>query len=62
MTGLSFILQCALAGVLVAIAILSLQLVALGYFRLYRTAPRVRMPLLPDEALPFVLVQLPVCD
>ncbi len=51
-----------LAGVLVVIAALSLQLVILGYFRLYRLAPRVRMPVLPDEALPRVLVQLPVCD
>ncbi len=41
---------------------LSLQLVVLGYFRLFRAAPRVRMPVLPDEALPRVLVQLPVCD
>jgi cellulose synthase/poly-beta-1,6-N-acetylglucosamine synthase-like glycosyltransferase len=62
MTGLSFLLQCALAGVLVLIAALSLQLVVLGYFRLFRAAPRVRMPQLPDEALPRVLVQLPVCD
>ncbi len=62
MTGLSLILQCILAGVLVAIAVLSLQLVVLGYFRLFRSSPRVRMPLLPDEALPRVLVQLPVCD
>jgi len=62
MTGLSFLLQCVLAGVFIAIAALSLQLVVLGYFRLFGTAPRVRMPLLPDEALPRVLVQLPVCD
>jgi cellulose synthase/poly-beta-1,6-N-acetylglucosamine synthase-like glycosyltransferase len=62
MTGLSFLLQCVLAGVFVAIAALSLQLVVLGYFRLFRAAPRVRVPLLPDEALPRVLVQLPVCD
>ena len=62
MTGLSFILQCTLAGVLVLIAILSFQLVALAYFRVFKVAPRVRMPHLPDEALPRVLVQLPVCD
>ncbi len=62
MTGLSFLLQCALASVLVVIAALSIQLLVLGYFRLYRTAPRLRMPLLPDAALPRVLVQLPVCD
>jgi cellulose synthase/poly-beta-1,6-N-acetylglucosamine synthase-like glycosyltransferase len=62
MTGLSFILQCLLAGVLCVIAVLSIQLVVLGFLRLYRAAPRVRTPLLPDEALPRVLVQLPVCD
>ena len=62
MTGLSLILQCVLAGVLCVIAVLSIQLVVLGFLRLYRTAPRVRTPLLPDEALPRVLVQLPVCD
>ncbi|MGZ5939677.1 MAG: glycosyltransferase family 2 protein [Rhizomicrobium sp.] len=62
MTGLSLILQCMLAGVLCVIAALSIQLVVLGYLRLYRPAPRVRTPLLPDEALPRVLVQLPVCD
>jgi cellulose synthase/poly-beta-1,6-N-acetylglucosamine synthase-like glycosyltransferase len=62
MTGLSLILQIFLAGVLCVIAALSVQLIVLGYIRLYRAAPRVRMPLLPDEALPRVLVQLPVCD
>jgi len=62
MTGLSLILQILLAGVLCVIAALSLQLIVLGYIRLYRPAPRVRKPLLPDEALPRVLVQLPVCD
>jgi len=62
MTGLSLILQISLAGVLCVIAALSLQLIVLGYIRLYRPAPRVRRPLLPDEALPRVLVQLPVCD
>jgi len=62
MTGMSLILQCALAGVLCVIAALSIQLVVLSFLRLYRAAPRVRTPLLPDEALPRVLVQLPVCD
>jgi len=62
MTGLSLILQISLAGVLCVIAALSLQLIVLGYIRLFRPAPRVRTPLLPDEALPRVLVQLPVCD
>jgi cellulose synthase/poly-beta-1,6-N-acetylglucosamine synthase-like glycosyltransferase len=62
MTGLSLILQFFLAGVLCVIAVLSLQLIVLGYIRLFRPAPRVRTPLLPNEALPRVLVQLPVCD
>jgi cellulose synthase/poly-beta-1,6-N-acetylglucosamine synthase-like glycosyltransferase len=62
MIGLSILLQCLLALVLCVIAVLSIQLVVLGYFRLFKPAPRVRMPLLPDEALPRVLVQLPVCD
>ncbi|HWD29159.1 MAG TPA: glycosyltransferase family 2 protein [Rhizomicrobium sp.] len=62
MIGLSILLQLLLAVVLCVIAVLSIQLVVLGYFRLYKPAPRVRMPQLPDEALPRVLVQLPVCD
>ncbi|MGA7673493.1 MAG: glycosyltransferase family 2 protein [Rhizomicrobium sp.] len=62
MSGLSLILQCGLAGVLLLLAMLSAQLVVLGYFRLFRPAVRVRLPLLPDEALPSVLVQLPVRD
>ncbi|MEJ0027624.1 MAG: glycosyltransferase family 2 protein [Rhizomicrobium sp.] len=62
MTGLSLVLQCVLAGVLCIIAALSIQLVVLSYFRLFSAKPRVRLPLLPDEALPRVLVQLPVCD
>jgi len=62
MYGLSLILQCALAGVLVVLALLSAQLIVLGYFRLFHPARRVRLPLLPDEALPSVLVQLPVRD
>ncbi|HVP84467.1 MAG TPA: glycosyltransferase family 2 protein [Rhizomicrobium sp.] len=62
MEGLSLILQSALACVLVLLALLSVQLAALGFLRIYKPAPRVRVPLLPDEALPRVLVQLPVCD
>ncbi|MBL6853653.1 MAG: glycosyltransferase [Alphaproteobacteria bacterium] len=62
MAGLSILLQCLLACVLVVIAALSIQLVVLCFFRLYRQPPRVRLPVLPDEALPRVLVQLPVCD
>jgi cellulose synthase/poly-beta-1,6-N-acetylglucosamine synthase-like glycosyltransferase len=60
MSDLSFFLQAGLASVLLLLALLSAQLVMLGYFRLFRPQPRVRLPLLPDEALPNVLVQLPV--
>jgi cellulose synthase/poly-beta-1,6-N-acetylglucosamine synthase-like glycosyltransferase len=62
MAGFSLILQGVLAVVLTLLALLSIQLFVLAYIRLTREAPRVRRPLLPDEALPNVLVQLPVCD
>lgn len=62
MTDVSLILQGGLASVLLLLALLSAQLVMLGYFRLFRPMPRVRLPLLPDEALPSVVVQLPVRD
>jgi cellulose synthase/poly-beta-1,6-N-acetylglucosamine synthase-like glycosyltransferase len=60
--GLSIVLQCVLAGVLVLLALLSAQLAALGFVRYFRDQPRLRAPNLPDEVLPEVLVQLPVCD
>ena len=62
MSGLSLILQCSLACVLILLACLSAQLGALTLLRFFRPHRPVRMPLLPDEALPRVLVQLPVCD
>ena len=62
MTGLSFILQCTLACVLVLLAGFSLQLIALAFVRIFAREQVVRVPVLPDEALPEVLVQLPVCD
>jgi cellulose synthase/poly-beta-1,6-N-acetylglucosamine synthase-like glycosyltransferase len=60
--GLSLALQCILAGVLVILALLSAQLAALGFVRQFRAQPRLRVPMLPDEVLPEVLVQLPVCE
>jgi cellulose synthase/poly-beta-1,6-N-acetylglucosamine synthase-like glycosyltransferase len=60
MSDLSLILQCGLAAVLLLLALLSAQLVMLGYFRLFKAPQNLRRPLLPDEALPHVLVQLPV--
>lgn len=62
MIGLSLILQCILAGVLILLALLSAQLLALGFVRHFRPQPRLRVPVLPDEVLPDVLVQLPVRD
>jgi cellulose synthase/poly-beta-1,6-N-acetylglucosamine synthase-like glycosyltransferase len=62
MAGFSLMLQCVLAVVLTLLALLSVQLFVLAYIRLFREGPRIRRPLLPDEALPNVLVQLPVRD
>jgi len=62
MSGLSLMLQFTLALVLVTLGVLSLQLATLAILRMYRAPRRLRLPLLPDEALPDVLVQLPVCD
>ena len=56
------ILQTALAAVLVLLALLSLQLLGLSLVRRFAPARSLRMPELPDAALPRVLVQLPVCD
>ena len=62
MSGMSLILQYGLASVLVLLALFSAQLAALACLRLMLPRPRLRMPHLPDEALPDILVQLPVCD
>ncbi|MBI1330797.1 MAG: glycosyltransferase [Alphaproteobacteria bacterium] len=62
MAGLSIFLQCVLALVLVLLALLSAQLATLAVLRYFAPARRLRMPNLPEAALPRVLVQLPVCD
>src|SRR5258708_36706518 len=62
MAGISLILQGLLAGILVLLAVLSLQLIALALIRVFHHSPRVRCPRLPEEALPPVVVHLPVCD
>lgn len=62
MAGLSLFLQSVLTVVLILLALASLQLGALALIRYFAPACRVRIPKLPDEALPRVLVQLPVCD
>lgn len=62
MSGLSFVLQAALAIVLVLLALLSLQLLTLSLVRRFWPARSVQVPALPDQLLPKVLVQLPVCD
>jgi cellulose synthase/poly-beta-1,6-N-acetylglucosamine synthase-like glycosyltransferase len=61
-TALSEILQYGLAVVLLLLALLSAQLVAVSLFRLFWPERRPRAPQLPDEALPDVVVQLPVRD
>ena len=60
MSDLSLILQCGLAFVLVLLTILSAQLVLLAVLRVTQPVRAPRRPHLPDEALPPVLVQLPV--
>ncbi|HEY3779316.1 MAG TPA: glycosyltransferase family 2 protein [Rhizomicrobium sp.] len=62
MSGLSLILQAALACVLVVLALLSLQLIVLSLVRWFWPARSVPVPKLADEHLPHVLVQLPVCN
>ena len=62
MHGLSLFLQFALTCVLVAVSTLSVQLGILAWVRLFRKSQSVKLAALPDEALPHVLVQLPVCN
>ncbi|MGH6889950.1 MAG: glycosyltransferase family 2 protein [Rhizomicrobium sp.] len=62
MSGLSLILQAGLACVLVLLALLSLQLLALGFIRRFWPARSVPVPEVADDDLPYVLVQLPVCN
>ena len=62
MTGLSILLQSVLAIVLVSLALFSLQLGTLAFLRWLLPSRQPRAPGLPEEALPRVLVQLPVCD
>ncbi len=62
MSGLSLILQTALACVLVVLALLSLQLLSLSVLRRVWPARALDAPAVPDPLLPHVLVQLPVCD
>lgn len=60
MSGLSLILQAALACVLVLLALLSLQLLVLVFIRRFWPARAVPVPEVPEADLPYVLVQLPV--
>jgi cellulose synthase/poly-beta-1,6-N-acetylglucosamine synthase-like glycosyltransferase len=62
MSGLSLILQTALACVLVVLALLSLQLLSLSVLRRFWPARALVAPTVPEPLLPHVLVQLPVCD
>ena len=62
MSDLSLSLQAVLACILVVLALLSAQLATLALVRYFAKARHIRFPLLPDDTLPPVLVQLPVCD
>jgi cellulose synthase/poly-beta-1,6-N-acetylglucosamine synthase-like glycosyltransferase len=62
MAGFSLMLQTMLAGILVLLAAFSTQLAALAFIRVFKAKPHIRLPKLPEEALPHVLVQLPVRD
>src|SRR6202012_2442265 len=59
---LGYILSFCLAVILIAVSMLSIQLAALAWVRIFRTAPKVPMAQLSDPELPHVLVQLPVCN
>jgi cellulose synthase/poly-beta-1,6-N-acetylglucosamine synthase-like glycosyltransferase len=62
MHGFSLFLQFALSAVLISVSALSAQLVALACVRCFRKAPRLALFSAPEEDLPEVLVQLPVCN
>ncbi|HWY60457.1 MAG TPA: glycosyltransferase family 2 protein [Rhizomicrobium sp.] len=59
---LGYTLSFALALILIAVSMLSVQLATLAWVRVTRPAPKVPMAELPDSDLPHVLVQLPVCN
>jgi cellulose synthase/poly-beta-1,6-N-acetylglucosamine synthase-like glycosyltransferase len=59
---LGYTLSFALAVILIAVSMLSVQLATLAWVRVSRPSPKVPMALLPDSELPHVLVQLPVCN
>ena len=61
MHGLSQFLQFALCLVLICVCTLSVQLAALAWVRVFRKQPNLGRAELPEEELPHVLVQLPVC-
>jgi cellulose synthase/poly-beta-1,6-N-acetylglucosamine synthase-like glycosyltransferase len=62
MSGASLMLQSALCCVLVLLGLLSTQLASLTVVRIFRRRRELRRIVLPDTALPRVLVQLPVCN
>ena len=62
MSGLSLMLQSALCCVLVLLGLLSAQLATLTLMRVLRPRRSLKWADLSDEALPRVLVQLPVCN
>jgi cellulose synthase/poly-beta-1,6-N-acetylglucosamine synthase-like glycosyltransferase len=59
---LGYTLSFALALILIAVSMLSVQLATLAWVRIFRPAPKVAMADLTESELPHVLVQLPVCN
>jgi cellulose synthase/poly-beta-1,6-N-acetylglucosamine synthase-like glycosyltransferase len=62
MSGVSLMLQSALCCVLVLLGLLSAQLATLTLLRIFKPKRALGWRDLADEALPRVLVQLPVCN
>jgi len=62
MITLGYVLSFALAVILIAVSLLSVQLVMLAWARRFKPARAVAMASLSDADLPHVLVQLPVCN
>jgi cellulose synthase/poly-beta-1,6-N-acetylglucosamine synthase-like glycosyltransferase len=59
---LGYSLSFALALILIAVSMLSVQLAALAWVRVFRPAPKLALRACADADLPHVLVQLPVCN
>jgi cellulose synthase/poly-beta-1,6-N-acetylglucosamine synthase-like glycosyltransferase len=59
---LGYSLSAVLALVLITVCTLSIQLAVLGWLRMTRKRPVLALAQMPEQQLPHVLVQLPVCN